>query len=337
MNGERSRQTHFASTLAGSADIGAGTRVGALSSKVVSGFESETAPGAGTFRETTGTWVNTQRRVEWVRATHERVQGRAGVTDLRGRRFASIVAMDTSKIERETAHRPWPLPDEPWLMFQSWQQLLFMHWRVPLELLRRQVPAPLLVEEHDGSAWIGLTPFRLVDLRPRYTPPIPGMSTFPEMNLRTYVRHEDRPGVFFFTLEAGNALAVIGARILYGLPYHRAQMSIRYDGDWIHYHSRRARDGVVFQGRYRPSGPAFTPVPGTLEFFLTERYALFTVVSGRRVRRGDIHHPPWELRPAEAVIEVNTVPQAYGFDVGGQRPVVHYAERQDTLVWLPRS
>ena len=220
-------------------------------------------------------------------------------------------------------------------MFQSWQQLLFMHWRVPIEQLRSVVPAPLIVDECEGSAWVGLTPFRVVDLRARLMPPLPGVSTFPEMNLRTYVRHGDRSGVYFFTLEAGSNAAVIGARLLYFLPYHRARMHVRPYGDWIDYRSSRERDRVEFFGRYRPNGPIFNARPGTLEYFLTERYALFSVLSRRRVLRADIHHVPWPLQVAEAHVDVNTVPEAYGLDVSGQQPLLHYADRQDTLVWAP--
>jgi len=244
--------------------------------------------------------------------------------------------MDARLIERQTAHRPWPLPRRPWIMFQSWRQLLFVHWRVPLDRLRSIVPAPLLVEEFDGSAWVGLVPFRVVDMRPRGLPAVPGVSTFPEMNLRTYVRHEGKSGVYFFTLEAGSLSAVIAARTVYSLPYHYARMRVARHGEWIDYRSRRERDRVEFAGRYRPTGPIFNARPGTLEHFLTERYALFTVVHGRRVLRGDIHHLPWQLQPAELIVDRNTIPDAWGIDVSGQQPLLHYCDRQDTLIWLPR-
>lgn len=262
---------------------------------------------------------------------------RAGAGQL-SRNVQANASMDTRVLERQTDHRPWPLPSRPWIMFQSWQQLLFMHWRVPLEQLRPMVPAPLLLEAFDGSAWVGLVPFRVVDLYARMLPRIPGLSTFPEMNLRTYVRHDGRSGVFFFTLEAASLAAVIGARTLYALPYHHAKMRIARHGEWIDYRSRRTNDRVEFIGRYRPTGPVFQAESGTLEYFLTERYALFTVLHGRRVLRGDIHHLPWPLQPAEAHVDVNTVLAAYGLDVASaQQPLLHYAERQDTLIWLPRT
>lgn len=224
----------------------------------------------------------------------------------------------------------------PWIMFQSWRQLLFIHWRIPAEVLRPCVPSELELEEYDGSAWVGLVPFRLTGLRPRLLPAIPRISEFLEMNLRTYVRRNDRPGIFFFTLEAESRLAVAAARATYRLPYHHARMSLREDGEWTHYQSRRASAlGPEFVGSYRPVAAAFEPTPGTLERFLTERYALYTVLGNGRVLRGDIHHSPWRLQPAEAEIERNTLLTAYGIRPPDQSPLLHYSARQDAFVWPP--
>jgi uncharacterized protein YqjF (DUF2071 family) len=205
-----------------------------------------------------------------------------------------------------------------------------------------------------------MTPFLLTGLRPRLLPPLPGLSTFPELNLRTYVRVARRPGVFFFTLEAASRLAVLAARTLYRLPYHFADMRIEYRNGWIHYHSRRteghparptnhaparsvngARSSfdddapAEFVARYRPTGPVFNALPGSLEHFLTERYSLYVVLRNRKILRGDIHHRPWPLQPAEAMIERNTIPAAHGITLPDHPPLLHYAERQDTLTWPP--
>lgn len=240
-------------------------------------------------------------------------------------------------IEEDVSHRPWPLPSSPWIMFQSWRELLFAHWPVPVERLKRLVPSGLTVEEFDGSAWIGLTPFRVADLRLRWLPHLPGISGFPEVNLRTYVRVGGKPGVFFFSLDAGSRLGVWGARIAYRLPYRHAQMSVESSGDWIHYRSRRADGSARLAARYRPDGRVFEPAPGTLEHFLVERYALYVVLRSGRILRGDIHHPPWRVQPAEAEIEEKSVASAEGIELPGTAPLLHYAERQDTLVWLPRA
>ncbi len=236
----------------------------------------------------------------------------------------------------DTAHRPWPLPPLPWIMFQSWQQLLFIHWRIPAEDLRPLVPRELDLDEYDGSAWVAATPFRLVGLRPRVMPAIPGLSDFLEMNLRTYVRRGGKSGIYFFTLEASSRLAVSAARAIYRLPYHHARMAIQEDGEWTHYTSeRKEASGPALECRWRQSPAAFEPRPGTLEHFLTERYALFTVLRRGRVLRGEIHHAPWELQQAELEIDRNTLLDAYGIRPPEQSPIAHYSARQDTYVWAP--
>lgn len=241
---------------------------------------------------------------------------------------------DIREILRTTDHRPWPMPRAPWIMVQSWQQLLFAHWRVSRASLRLLVPAQLELDEFDGSAWIGMTPFRVVGLRVRLLPPLPGLSTFPELNLRTYVRYNDVPGIYFFTLEAASRTAVFAARALYRLPYRQADMEVSRAADgWISYASSRRHGHAAFSGRYRPVGEPFTPAPATVEHFLTERYALYTLARDGTVLRGDIHHAPWSLELAQAEVQLNTVPDAHGLGRPEEMPLLHYAERQDTLIW----
>jgi len=232
---------------------------------------------------------------------------------------------------RVRAHRPWPLPSVPWVMGQTWERLLFAHWRVETAALRALVPAQLGLDTFDGDAWLGITPFDLRGLRARLTPPLPRLSRFPELNVRTYATFAGRPGIWFFSLDAANPLAVAGARAVYSLPYFRASMSIDRDGDWTSYRSERP--GAAFSGRYRPVGAAEPPRPGTLEHWLTERYCLYAV-NGGRVLRADIHHPPWPLQGAEAEIERNTMAAPLGIELPGE-PLLHYAARQDVVVWPP--
>lgn len=242
----------------------------------------------------------------------------------------------TSRSLPDTAHRPWPLPVLPWIMFQSWRQLLFIHWRVPADDLRPLVPRELELEEYDGSAWVAMTPFRLTDLRPRLMPPLPAISEFLEMNLRTYVRHGGKSGIYFFTLEASSRFAVAAARTTYRLPYHHARMSIHEDDGWTRYTSEHVgTPDHALECRWRPHGRAFVPEPRTLEHFLTERYALFTVLRRGRVLRGEIHHAPWRLQTAEVEIDRNTLLACYGIHPPEQAPLAHYSERQDTYVWPP--
>ena len=222
---------------------------------------------------------------------------------------------------RETGHRPYPLPERPWLMGQTWQNLLFAHWRVPYDMLRPHVPERLELEQHDGSAWVGLTPFRIGGLRLRGAPPLPGVSSFHELNCRTYVRVGDRPGIWFFSLDASSRAAVAVARRTYRLPYRHARIEVRGD-------SFRAdtEGGGSFQARYHGVGVPTPAAPATLEHFLTERYCLY---AGEGRFRADIHHTPWPLQRAEAEVEQHGVAAV---ELEGE-PIFHYARRLDVVIW----
>jgi uncharacterized protein YqjF (DUF2071 family) len=232
----------------------------------------------------------------------------------------------------ETAHRPWPPPEGPWVMAQTWNDLLFVHWRVAADRLTRLVPHGLEVDRYDGSAWLGIAPFRLTGLRLRGTAPLPWLSTFPELNVRTYLTIGDKPGIWFFSLDAASRLAVEAARRLYKLPYFHARMSAERRTGGIEYSSARLDGGGrEFRGRYRPTGDVFNAEPASLEWFLTERYCLYAIDKGR-LHRAEIHHPPWPLQPAEAEIETNTMPPE-GVELGSDRAPCHFARRQDVVIW----
>lgn len=221
------------------------------------------------------------------------------------------------------------------MMFQSWQTLLFAHWRIDPEVMRALVPSQLELDVHDGSAWVGITPFLLTGLRLRMSPPVPGLSEFPELNLRTYVRCGGRSGVYFFSLDAASRLAVAGARTFFRLPYRRASMTMETAEGWTRFRSQRAGDEAAFTARYRPTGEASAPAAGSLEGFLTERYALFTVLRNGKVLRGDIHHAPWPLRGAEGVVDGGGLAAAEGVPLSDDPPLLHFSARQDTLIWPP--
>ena len=239
---------------------------------------------------------------------------------------------DSDAILRETSHRPWPLPSRPWLMFQSWQRQLFAHWPVPASMLRALVPPPLALDDFEGTTYLGVTPFDLVGLHFRHLPPFPIGSHFLEVNVRTYVRVGGKPGVFFFSLDAASLLAVVGARVSFHLPYYHADMRLEERDGEIAYRTRRSRSDAELVARYRPTGAPLVATPGTLDHFLTERYALY-VVRGGRVLRGDIHHAPWRLQPAAATIERNTLAGASGVTLPDVAPLLHYSARQDTVLW----
>lgn len=239
----------------------------------------------------------------------------------------------------ETAHRPWELPAGPWVMAQVWHDLLFAHWPVPVAVLRQVIPAKLEIDTHEGRAWLGVVPFRMSGVRLRATPALPWLSTFPELNVRTYVIAESKPGVWFFSLDAANRIAVAVARAWFHLPYFRARMSCTERDGWIEYRSGRAHRGApcgVFSGRYRPIGEAFAARPGSLEYFLTERYCLYAADGRERILRGDIHHGPWRLQAAEAELTSNTMPEADGIYLPPMKPILHFSKRQDMVAWAPR-
>jgi uncharacterized protein len=241
-----------------------------------------------------------------------------------------------SRTLQRVGHRPWPLPETSWLMGQTWERLLFAHWPVPVESLRRVVPAPLPIDTFEGQAWLGITPFEVSGLRSRGAPPIPGLSRFPELNVRTYTSLGGRRGIWFLSLDAASRLAVAAARRAYRLPYFRAAMEIRAGGDEVDYGSRRiSRDGpgASFAAVYAPDGPLFEAEPGTLEHWLTERYCLYAVDERERVHRAEIHHPPWPLQTATANLVENTMADPQGIELPAREPLLHYAHRQDVVIW----
>jgi hypothetical protein len=221
-------------------------------------------------------------------------------------------------------------------MTQSWHDLLFAHWRVDVSAVRRAVPAALDLDLFDGQAWLGVVPFRMTNVGMRATPTVPWISAFPELNVRTYVRVGDRPGVFFFSLDAARWLAVAGARALLNLPYYAADMTIEHRGDGLRYASaRRTRPGAEFQATYEPVGTSFAAPVGSIEYFLTERYCLYHHNRQGRPYRLEIHHPPWSLQLARATITKNTMAAASHLTTNGAPELLHFARRQDVLAWPP--
>ena len=236
-------------------------------------------------------------------------------------------------------HRPYPLPDGPWVLSMSWRDLLFMHWPVPESVLRPLIPGALQLDTFDGSAWLGVVPFRMTGVRPRFLPGVPWLSNFPELNLRTYVSAGGKPGIWFFSLDAHNPVAVRIARATFKLPYFDAKMSCRTSGDTVRYESirtHRSAPEAGFVGSYRPTGETFDSHPGTLENFLTERYCLYAADVKGRVRRGDIHHSMWPLQRAEVEVEKLVMMEQIGLKQPGTEPLLHYARRLDVVAWPPR-
>src|SRR5215208_3401052 len=221
------------------------------------------------------------------------------------------------EILSRTGHRPYPIPAGSWALFMSWHDLLFMHWPVDEGALRPLIPPALSLDTFDGSAWLSVTPFRMSGVRPRFLPSVPRLSSFPELNLRTYVTAEGKPGIWFFSLEAGNPVAVRLARATFHLPYFDAEMYCSLEDDEVRYRSVRTHRGAPeaeFAARYRPVGEPFESRPGSLENFLTERYCLY----------------------AAAEVERLAMTGQIGVSLPDTEPVLHFSERLDVLAWLPR-
>jgi uncharacterized protein len=236
-------------------------------------------------------------------------------------------------------HRPWPIPQRPWALRQRWFDLMFAHWPASVDQLRPLVPASLTIQTFAGSAWVGIVPFRIEGLSPRGVPDLPNLAAFPELNLRLYVEAEGKPGVFFISLDAASASAVAGARLAFNLPYFHARMSATVAAGAVRFQSVRRRDAAIrFEADYAPTGETFEPAIGSLEYFLTERYCLYARRRRGGVKRMEVHHAPWRLRSARGQILLNTL-------ASGQRvimderatPLLHCAEPQDVLCWMPRA
>ena len=233
----------------------------------------------------------------------------------------------------QVAHRPWPPPSRRWVMTQTWTDLLFAHWPIPPEQLAPHIPEGLELDLFAGTAWVGVVPFRMWNVAPRGVPNVPGLSAFPELNVRTYVTTAGKPGVYFFSLDAYNLAAVRTARLLFNLPYHYARMEVVVRKQVVHYASARRNGRREFEAVYWPVGEAFEPAAGSLDFFLTERYCLYVRSRSGRINRLEIHHRPWSLRSAVVQIAKNTMADDLIFDTPPL--MLHFAARQDVVAWLP--
>jgi uncharacterized protein len=231
----------------------------------------------------------------------------------------------------ETEHRPWPLPKSPWVVGQTWHDLLFAHWPVQEEELRAHVPESLELDLYDGTAYLGITPFEVTGLRVRGTLPLPRVSTFLELNVRTYVTDGVKPGTWFFSLDASSRLAVEAAKLLYHLPCFQARISQVARAEGIDSECVRDQGHRVWSATYRPQGEVLRALPGSLEHFLAERYCIYTVDRHGQLSRAEIHHAPWPLQGAEAEIELNTMlPDGVK---PSEDPLLHFSKRQDVVLW----
>lgn len=235
--------------------------------------------------------------------------------------------------ERVAARRP---PESPRVMRQIWRDLLFLHWSLPAEALRPLIPHELEVDTFDGRAWVSLIPLRISGVRPRFAPPVPGLSRFLEVNLRTYVHRAGRdPGIWFFSLDATSALAVAGARMGYRLPYYRAAAAVApaeqgHLGE-LEWRSRRRRGGAGCHLRGGPTGNQRLAARGSLEYFLIERYVLYAARE-LRLYRARVEHAPYRVYDARANLLEESLLAAAGIRRPDAPPLVHYSP--EVRVWV---
>jgi uncharacterized protein YqjF (DUF2071 family) len=228
----------------------------------------------------------------------------------------------------------------PWVMRMRWVDLLFAHWPMAPEVLRPLIPADLEIDTFDGRAWLGIVPFRMEDVAPRGLPAPPIIGAFPELNVRTYVTHRDRPGVWFLSLDAASRLAVEGARRWFHLPYVLADMTVSEDDGVIEYRSVRRDDRMPparLVARYRATGPIERATAGSIEAWFTERWRLFALTPGGRIERTEIRHAPWPLQPASAEMDGTTaLAAAHGLQLPNEAPHLRMSRRLDVVAWWPR-
>jgi uncharacterized protein len=215
----------------------------------------------------------------------------------------------------------------------GWRHLCFANWSVDPVVVDDRLPDGLAVDTYDGRAWLSIVPFVNVDVRPRGVPAAMGFE-LPELNLRTYARCDGEPGVYFFSLDAEGALGVVAARLSHRLPYYNATIEIEVADERVAFSSERRHPGAArarFTATYEPVGEAFTPDPGSLAAFLTERYRYYTTGYRGDLRYANISHEPWSLRPATIALETNALFEANGFEAPATSPVCYYGRDLDVV------
>ncbi|NBI27936.1 YqjF family protein [Chengkuizengella marina] len=241
----------------------------------------------------------------------------------------------SKKILKITQHREFSVPSTPWIMKQTWNDLLFAHWPVRVNEIRDHIPSSLTVDEFDGFAWVGVVPFHMSKIRMRLLPPVPFTSSFPEINVRTYVKYKGKSGVYFFSLDAMNHLAVFMARKFFSLKYYYAHIKhYRKSGNHNYESKRMKKDKVLasFIGSYKPTSKPYRTIKDSLDYWLTERYCLFCIDKDY-LYRGDIHHLPWELQHAEAEIVENSMTLPVGIHLSSEKPILHFSKKMEALLW----
>jgi len=222
----------------------------------------------------------------------------------------------------------------------KWLDSLFIHWPVDIESLRPHIPPALEIDTFDGQAWISVLPFRMAGSWLRYTPALPWLSNFLELNVRTYVKAGGKGGVWVLGVEVSNPVVVRGTRFFFDMPFYHARMSLKAMNKSLHYSSQRVHHHGLpaeFSATYRPSDSITYTEKGSLDHWLTERYCAYATDRKGRVLRSEIHHAKWPLQPVEVEIQTNTLLDVLGLRVPATAPRCHYSPGVEVVAWAPKS
>ncbi|WP_028393328.1 YqjF family protein [Bacillus cihuensis] len=236
-------------------------------------------------------------------------------------------------------HRPFPLPSLPWLLSQVWEDLLFIHYPMDPNVLRNYVPLELELDVYQNRAWITIIPFRVTKMKGRGIPSLPLLNAYLEINVRTYVKYKDIPGIYFFSLDANHPLFVIGLKTAIGLPYKHANMEFKQMKNAFQFKSYRLSDKNTSEKinlTYQPGNVLFETLPGTLDHWLLERYCMYSFL-GKYLIRGDIHHDQWKVSNATATTSINTMISFLSADNCPNTPsLLHYSKQRRVFCYPPK-
>lgn len=240
------------------------------------------------------------------------------------------------KLMKDIAHRPWQLPSKHWIMRQTWSNLFFTHWPIAPEMIRPYIPQSLQIDTFNRYAWVGVVLFVMKGVYPRGLNCISLIRPFPEINVRTYVQFDGKPGIYFLSIDVGDWASCTIAKRWFRLPYFSSDVFFDRKDQNFYFQSNRkgiANTTIKFNGKYIPLPGVFYPQKGTLDHWLTERYCLYSKDQKGNLYCGEIHHRPWPLQNAESEIPTNSLLSPFNFDLTGVKPISHYSKGVDSFIW----
>lgn len=236
-------------------------------------------------------------------------------------------------LSQSISHRKWPLPVKRWNYYQEWNKALFLHWKVPVDILQQFLPLGLPLDTFENEAWISLVAFTMEKIRPKNLPAFAPISNFHEINIRTYVIQDNKSGVYFLNIEAQKQLSAVISRMLSGLPYEKAKMKRNHQKELQTYSSNQQKKGSEFAINYQVFN---NPVSKSeLDLWLTERYCLY-LDKGKKNYLYEIHHLPWELREVQ-VLDLHTNYQVGSIDLNRKPDLIHYSPGVKVIAWSKKK